>query len=194
MLPSGDAIQPKDREELRTWLSQNFGRKAGLWLIYRKKIAGVRALSYDEIVEECLCFGWVDSKPNALDAEKAMLWIAPRKPGTNWSKKNKQRIENLIQSGRMAEPGLAKVRQAQADGSWTALDEVENLVVPDDLRLALHGYPQASGYFEAFPRSVKRAILEWIQNAKTPSTRQKRIDETARSAQDNVRANQWRQP
>ncbi len=124
-----------------------------------------------------------------------MLWFAPRKPGTGWSKLNKERVERLIAAGRMASAGLEKVRAAQRDGSWSALDEVEALQIPADLLLlsALESNPTTKGYFDAFPRSVKRAILEWISNAKKTETPQKRVEETVHLAAKNIRANQWRQ-
>ena len=92
----------------------------------------------------------------------------------------------------MRPAGLAKIEAAKLDGSWTLLNAVEALEVPDDLEKALKGFPNASTNFAAFPRSVKRGILEWIVQAKRPETRAKRIEETARMANENVRANQWR--
>jgi uncharacterized protein YdeI (YjbR/CyaY-like superfamily) len=103
-------------------------------------------------------------------------------------------VERLIAAGLMAPAGLAKITAAQADGSWAALDAVEALEVPGDLAAALARYPAAQAHFEAFPRSAKRAILEWIASAKTPATRARRVEETARLAEENVRANQWRRP
>jgi uncharacterized protein YdeI (YjbR/CyaY-like superfamily) len=134
----------------------------------------------------------VDSKPNKLDAERSLLWFAPRKRGTGWSRPNKERVERMVAAGKMAPAGMALVEAAQADGSWSKLDDVENLEVPADLAAALASYPQAAQHWEAFPRSAKRGILEWILNAKTEPTRARRIDETARLAAENKRANQWR--
>lgn len=107
---------------------------------------------------------------------------------------NKQRVERLTAEGRMAAAGLAAVEAAKANGAWSALDQVEELHEPDDVRAALDGTPGARGHWDAFPRSAKRAILEWIGTAKRDETRAARIEETARLAADNVRANQWRQP
>lgn len=121
-----------------------------------------------------------------------MLWLAPRQPGSGWSAVNKERVERLIAAGLMTPAGLAKIEAAKQDGSWNALDAIEALEIPPDLGAALESYPAARGYFEAFPRSVKRGILEWIANARRPETRARRIEETARLAQDNQRANQWR--
>lgn len=121
-----------------------------------------------------------------------MLWFAPRKAGTGWSKLNKTRVEKLLQAGLMTPAGLAKIEAAKQDGSWTALDAVEELTIPADLAEALAMYGAARQHFEAFPRSVKRGILEWISNAKKAETRAKRVEETAQLAAENKRANQWR--
>ncbi len=187
-----NATHPLTRGEWRAWLEANHTRGEGVWLISYKKATGKPRIEYDEAVEEALCFGWVDSRPNKLDDERAMLWFAPRKAGTGWSKPNKERVARLIAAGRMAEAGMAKIRAAQADGSWAALDAVEALEVPPDLAEALAGYPAAAANFAAFPRSAKRGILEWIASAKTAETRARRVAETARLAEQNQRANQWR--
>lgn len=188
-----NSVHPLSRAEWRAWLEQNYTRTAGIWLISYKKASGKPRFEYDDAVEEALCFGWIDSKANKLDEERSMLWFAPRKPRTGWSKPNKERVERLIAAGQMTPAGLAKITAAQADGSWHALDAVERLEIPPDLAEALAGYPTATANFAAFPRSAKRGILEWISNAKTPATRTKRIAETARLAAENQRANQWRQ-
>jgi uncharacterized protein YdeI (YjbR/CyaY-like superfamily) len=186
-----DATHPMTRAEWRRWLEQNHTRTQGVWLISFKKATGKPRVEYDEAVEEALCFGWIDSKSLKLDDERTMLWFTARKRGTGWSKPNKERVERLIAAGLMTEAGMVKITAAQQDGSWNALDAVEALEIPLDLAAALAGYPSAQANFEAFPRSVKRSILEWIASAKTPATRAKRVEETARLAADNIRANQW---
>ena len=135
----------------------------------------------------------VDSKPRKLDDERSMLWFTPRKARTGWSKLNKERIKKLIKAGLMAPAGLAKVEAARKDGSWNALDAAEALEIPADLAKAFSENETAKGYFDEFPRSVKKAILEWIISAKKPETRAKRIEETVAKAGQNIRANQWRQ-
>jgi uncharacterized protein YdeI (YjbR/CyaY-like superfamily) len=188
-----NSTHPKTRAEWRRWLEQHHERDRGVWLISYKKAAGKPRFDYEEAVEEALCFGWIDSKGNKLDDERSMLWFAPRKPGTGWSKLNKSRIEKLMADGLMMPAGLAKVEAARQDGSWNALDSVEALEVPPDLKKAFAGDKTAKQYFDAFPRSVKRAILEWISSAKKPETRAMRIEETVTLAAKNIRANQWRQ-
>lgn len=186
-----NAIHPLSRAQWRKWLQENHTRTKGIWLISYKKAIAKPQLSYDEAIEEALCFGWIDSKPNKLDAERTMLWFAPRKAGSGWSKLNKDRVAKMIEQKLMMPAGLAKITAAQADGSWHALDAIEALEIPEDLNQALIDY-EGLDYFQAFPRSVKRGILEWIASAKKPETRRKRIEETARLAAQNQRANQWR--
>ena len=186
-----NSIHPKTRSEWREWLRNHHTQTEGIWVISFKKASGKSRMDYDEAVEEALCFGWVDSKPNKLDEERAMLWFAPRKAGTGWSKLNKSRVEKLIIDGLMTPAGLAKIEAAKQDGSWNALDSIEALEIPPDLAKALGNNQVAQQYFNEFPRSVKRAILEWIASAKKADTRAKRIDETVTSAAKNIRANQW---
>lgn len=188
-----NSVHPKTRAEWRKWLEKHHTQPEGVWLITYKKATGKPRIEYEEAVEEALCFGWIDSKANKLDDERSMLWMSPRKPGTGWSRPNKERIERLTAAGLIAPAGLAKIEAAKKDGSWEALDAVEALEIPPDLEKALASYGAAKQNFEAFPRSVKRAILEWISNAKKPETRAKRVEETAQKAAENRRANQWRQ-
>ncbi|HMQ29419.1 MAG TPA: YdeI/OmpD-associated family protein [Chloroflexaceae bacterium] len=190
--PPENSVHPLTRAEWRAWLERHHARPEGVWVISYKQAAGKPRVSYDELVEEALCFGWVDSKPGKLDAERSMLYFAPRKPRSGWSRPNKERVERLLAAGLMAPAGLARVEAARRDGSWSKLDAVEELLIPDDLGAALDGYPAARANFAAFPRSARRGILEWIAQAKTPATRAKRVGETAALAEENRRANQWR--
>ncbi|MGI8440072.1 MAG: YdeI/OmpD-associated family protein, partial [Thermoleophilaceae bacterium] len=125
---------------------------------------------------------------------RSQLLVTPRKRGSRWSKANKDRIEQLTAAGLMAPAGLAAVERAKADGSWSALDAVEALIEPDDLRAALDGDEEARRQWDGFPPSTRRGILEWILAAKRPPTRVKRVTETVTLAAEGVRANQWRPP
>lgn len=118
-----------------------------------------------------------------------MLRISPRNPKSNWSGINKERVARLLEEGRMKKPGLDLVEIAKENGAWNFLDDVEQLLIPDDLQEALNTFQKASFYFNRFPDSSKRGILEWIKTAKWASTRQKRIEETARKASQNIKAN-----
>lgn len=191
-LPPDNSVHPLTRPEWRSWLAQHHTQRAGVWFISFKQATNQLRVTYDEAVEEALCWGWIDSKPRKLDDERSMLWFAPRKPKTGWSKPNKERVERMIEAGLMQPAGLAKIDAAKADGSWTALDSIELLEVPPDLAEALAGNAAAQQYWDGFPRSVKRGILEWIASAKKGETRAKRIEETVRLAADGKRANQWR--
>lgn len=188
-IPEG-AVQLSTRDHWRAWLEKHHARREGVWLITFKKHTGRSGIDYEAAVEEALCFGWVDSKGRKLDDDRSMLYFSPRKPGSAWSRSNKDRAARLLAADRIAPAGLAKIDAAKKDGSWTRLDSVEALEVPADLATALRAYPDAMRHFSAFPRSAKRRILEWIALAKKPETRAKRIAETARLAQNNVRANQ----
>jgi uncharacterized protein YdeI (YjbR/CyaY-like superfamily) len=185
-------VEVKSRAALRAWLASHHRGSDSIWLVTYKKPSPFY-LPYDAIVEEVLCFGWVDSLPRKLDAERTMLRLSPRKAGSAWSKVNKDRVERLIASGAMNEAGLTVIDRAKADGSWVKLDAVDALIEPDDLTAALDATPSARHHWAAFPRSAKRGILEWILQAKSPETRSKRVAETARLAAQNLRANQWRQ-
>ena len=189
-----ERVEVTSREAWREWLAANHAGSPGIWLVTYKKAEGDRYVPYDATVEEALCFGWIDSKSRGLDERRSMLLMTPRKRGSGWSRPNKERLERLFAAGQMQPAGIAMVEAAKADGSWTALDDIENLVEPDDLRAALDATPAARGHWDAFPRSTKRATLEWISLAKRPQTRAKRIEETATLAARGERANQWPRP
>jgi uncharacterized protein YdeI (YjbR/CyaY-like superfamily) len=185
-------IEVTSRAELRRWLTLNHTQAEGIWLVTYKK-PDPRNLPYDDVVEEALCFGWIDSLPRKLDESRSMLLLAPRKAASAWSALNKKRVAKLIAEDKMQPAGLRTVAAAKAGGHWTRLDAVEALEIPPDLAAAFSKAKSALQNFEAFPRSVKRAILEWIMQAKKPETRAARISETVSKAKDNIRANQWRQ-
>jgi uncharacterized protein YdeI (YjbR/CyaY-like superfamily) len=175
--------------QLRSWLQINHAQKESVWLVKWKKESRKPYVAYSDIVDQLLCFGWVDSLPRKLDSEKSMLLISPRKPKSNWSGVNKKKVERLMKSGQMAPAGIKMVEIAKQNGTWNTLDEVEQLLVPDDLTKAFAKYTKAEFYFNRFPPSSKRGILEWIQNAKQETTRAKRIEETAQKASQNIKAN-----
>jgi len=175
--------------ELRDWLLENHAGNESVWIVRWKKEAGKPFIGYDEIVDQLICFGWIDSLPRKLDDQKTMLRISPRNPKSNWSRVNKERVTRLHEQGLMHPAGISMVEQARKYGSWNFLDDVEALIIPSDLAKAFKKYEQAEYYFERFPDSSKRNILEWIKNAKLPTTRKKRIDETALKASMNMKAN-----
>lgn len=178
-------------EEWRDWLLAHHDTEAGAWLVSWKSPTGRPSVKYELAVEEALCVGWIDSAGRTLDDERRALWFTRRKPGSGWARTNKERIVRLEAEGRMLPAGRAVIDAAKADGSWTLLDDVENLIVPDDLAAAFERYPGSRQNFDAFPPSARRAILEWIVQAKRETTRTARLEESARLAAQNVRANQW---
>jgi uncharacterized protein YdeI (YjbR/CyaY-like superfamily) len=184
----------EDQAQWRAWLDANHRSSPGIWLVTWKKASGRPSLAYDAIVDEALAYGWVDSRPRSIDDQRSARLLTPRRPASNWSARNKARLEQLIATGCMHAAGLAAVAAAKANGAWTALDETETLTEPADLVAALDATPGARRNWDAFPRSARRAILEWITTAKTSTTRQGRIQRTADDAARNIRANQWRQP
>jgi len=185
-----EQVEVRSREALRQWLTANHERPDSIWLVTWKKHTDWH-VPWDAVVEEALCFGWIDSQPRKLDDDRSMIRLSPRKPGSGWSGVNKARIERLLAAGLMAPSGLAKIERAKLDGSWTALDSASDLSVPADLQQALAQYPDAAKNFAAFPPSSRRSILEWIAQAKRSETRTARVNETAEMAQLGQRANQW---
>ena len=189
-----EQVEVTSATELREWLQANHANSPGIWLVSYKKAAGERYLAYEDIVREALCWGWIDSKARSLDELRSQLLLTPRKPASKWSRPNKIRVAELEAAGRMAAPGRAVVEAAKASGTWTALDDVENLIEPVELRAALDATPEARKNWDAFPRSTRRAALEWIAAAKRPATRERRIRETVELAEQDLRAQQWPRP
>ena len=175
----------------REWLHEHHGSASGVWLVSWRRHTGRPAMTYDESVEEALAVGWVDSKGRRLDDDRTMLWFAPRNARSGWSRPNKERIARLEGDGRMTPAGRRSVEIAKGNGAWTLPDDVEDLLVPDDLAAAFDAHPGARERWEAFPRSARRAILEWIVQARRDETRARRIEETAVKAAAGERANQW---
>jgi uncharacterized protein YdeI (YjbR/CyaY-like superfamily) len=175
-------LEPTSRPEWRRWLEGNHTTSPGVWLAVGKKGNSVTSLGYDDAVEEALCFGWIDSTVNRLDADRFKQLFTPRKPGSTWSRSNKERVERLIGQGLMTSAGLAAVEIAKANGSWTLLNDVEALVMPEDLVTALAEKPGAAEGFSALGESVRKMALYWIASAKRPDTRAKRIAETVAAA------------
>lgn len=191
-LDSLERVEVVSAGQWRAWLKKHHTRSEGIWLVTYKKHVVDKYISWSAIVEEALCFGWIDSLPRKLDADRSMLYLSPRKPRSVWSKVNKARIEELLAEERMAPAGLKAIEIAKANGSWTALDAVEAMIIPDDLAHALKRDRIAKMYFEAFPASVRKYTLTWISSARTEATRAKRIAETVSLAARNIRANQPR--
>lgn len=189
--PVVETFEPADRKAWRAWLRKHHASSPGIWLVYTKG-AG-RNLAYAAAVEEALCFGWVDSRPNLIDATRYKQLFSPRQPTSAWSKINKERVARLIEAGLMTAAGLARVEAARANGAWSHLDAVEELEMPADFARALKLNPAARKNFEAFSRSSRKIILGWIHTAKKPETRARRVAEAVALAEKGIKANHYRQ-
>jgi uncharacterized protein YdeI (YjbR/CyaY-like superfamily) len=180
-----------DRKSWRDWLAANHATSPGVWLIIYKKKSGKQKLTYPEIVEEALSFGWIDNKTNKVDLVSYKLKLTPRKPGSGWAKSNKERVKKLIEQGLMTPAGLEKIKTAKADGSWNLWDNVEDLKLPDDLIQALAADKRAQTNFNSFRNSYKKVLLYWLESAKMPQTRVNRIAKTIESAALNENIQQF---
>jgi uncharacterized protein YdeI (YjbR/CyaY-like superfamily) len=181
---------PFDRAGWRDWLIANHAGSKGVYLVSWRRGSGRTSVSYEDAVEEALCVGWIDAVGRTLDAERSIQWFAPRRSRSGWARSNKVRVARLSAAGLMLPAGLAVIEEAKRNGTWTMLDDVENLIVPDDLARALAASPPASTNWDAFPPSTRRMLLQWIVEARRPETRAKRIAEIAEKAARNERANQ----
>ena len=148
---------PFDRAGWRAWLIANHATSSGVHLVSWRRGSGKTSVGYEEAVEEALCVGWIDSVAGRLDEQRGLQWFSPRRPTSGWARTNKARVERLIAAGLMLPAGLAAIEEAKRNGTWTLLDDVENLVVPDDLAAALAAHPPAREHWDAFSRSRRRA-------------------------------------
>ena len=176
------SFYPANKQEWRDWLEKNHINEDAIWLIINKKSSKRPNVSWPEAVEEALCFGWIDSTKQPIDRIKYQQYFTKRKPDSGWSKINKEKIEELNEKGLMFEAGLKSVEIAKENGSWTAYDSVEALIVPDDLSAAFDQYGSAFNYYNGLKKSAKKQLLHWVAAAKKPETRQQRIDEIAQNA------------
>jgi uncharacterized protein YdeI (YjbR/CyaY-like superfamily) len=178
-----ETVYPRSRAAWRAWLRKHHATSPPVWLVYDKKRGGGRRnLAYGDAVEEALCFGWIDSLMRPHDEGRYKQLFSPRRARSGWSKINKERVARMTEAGLMTPAGLAKVESAQRDGSWTKLDAMEALRVPDDLKRAWARIPKARRHFLAFAPSYRKGALWWIASAKRPETRAKRIAEIVRRA------------
>lgn len=182
-----ETFYPKHKQEWREWLIENHTQKQSIWLVCYKKQANVPTITWSDAVDEALCFGWIDSTRKSIDSDKFIQFFTRRKPNSNWSKINKEKIERLIGEDLMFQAGLESVERAKKNGSWTILDTVEELFIPEDLETAFEANPGAKDYFLNLSKSVKKMILYWVVSAKRPETRQKRINEVAVLAAQNLK-------
>jgi len=183
---------PYDKKEWRKWLELNHNKKDAVWLIFYKKKSSNHNLSWSESVDEALCFGWIDSTKRSIDSEKYKQYFSRRKAKSNWSKINKDKVKTLIDQGLMEEEGYKSIEIAKENGSWTILDGVEALIIPEDLKEEFENYKGSREYFSSLSKSVKKILLHWVVSAKRKETRQKRILEIVENASNNLKPKQFR--
>lgn len=187
-----EQFYPKTKQHWRKWLEKNHIQKDAVWLIFYKKHTGKPSLMWSDAVDEALCFGWIDSKAETIDNDTFRQYFCKRKPNGTWSKINKQKIEILTAKGLMAQAGFDVINSAKQNGSWTILDEVEELIVPSELEKAFENFENSKDFFLSLSKSKKKVLLQWIALAKTEATRQKRILEIVENAAQKQQPKQFR--
>jgi uncharacterized protein YdeI (YjbR/CyaY-like superfamily) len=178
----------KTREEWRKWLEENHSSVQGIWLIYYKKPSGKPRIPYNEAVEEALCFGWIDGKIKRVNEDYYVQWFTPRRPASRWSELNISKVRNLIKEGRMKPAGLLAYEAAIKPALIYNTKEDENLIVPDDLLIALKNSDMAYNNFMNFPPSSRRLYVFWLNDAKREETRKARIAKIVERSEKNIKA------
>jgi len=173
--PNGkDVVSPPTRASWRRWLDANPDRSEGVWVVYVRDKSPFEGPGYMDLVEEALCFGWIDSVVKGVDDDRLIQWFSPRRKGGIWSALTKERLARLDTAGLMTDRGRAAIDTAKSDGSWTAYDPVEALVIPKDLAEALRR-DRLTAAFGSLSPSVKKQHLWSVYSAKRPETRTARI-------------------
>lgn len=190
-ITDNNKVYATTKQEWREWLNENHAHMQGVWLIQYKKNKGKPTLSWSEAVDEALCFGWIDSIKKKLNDESSIQFFSRRKPMSTWSRINKEKVNRLIENGLMTQAGFASIETAKRNGSWTILDEVEALIIPQDLMATFKLYEGSKSYFDQLSKSTRKAILQWLVLAKRPETRRRRIDEIALLASQNNKPTQF---
>ncbi|MBC8753871.1 YdeI/OmpD-associated family protein [Kordia sp. YSTF-M3] len=178
----------KNATEWRVWLEENHHTSKGVYLIFYKVSSAKESMRWEEAVKEALCFGWIDSTVKKLDDERRRQYFCQRNPKSVWSKLNKTYIVELIAENKMHESGSLKMIEAIKNGSWTALDDVENLIIPKALQEAFDNHPIAYENYQNFSPSYRKSYLYWLNQAKREATREKRITEIIRLCAENIKS------
>jgi uncharacterized protein YdeI (YjbR/CyaY-like superfamily) len=180
-MDDAERLEPTTVEEWSAWLREHHTQPSGVWVVSPRRAVD-RPFSYEEAVLEALRYGWVDSTVRPVDERRTMMWFAPRRKGSMWTRINKGRVARLEEAGLMQPAGAAAVAVAKETGMWTLMDDVEDLVVPADLAEAFDRNPGAREHWESWSPSARKLILTWIVLAKRPETRASRITTTAEKA------------
>ncbi len=166
---------PEDRSAWRCWLDLEHARAKGVWVATWRARTGRPTVPYEEVVLEALCFGWIDSTVNTLDDDRGLQLVTPRRPKSTWTRLNRRRVEELEAAGLMTDAGRRSVDVAKANGWWTILDPVEDLIEPPELAAALDAVPAARAAWDGFPASPRKQMLQSIVTAARPETATARI-------------------
>lgn len=177
-----EVFYPTDSVAWRKWLTENHLSKQAVWIVFHKKSSEKKSITWSEAVDVALCFGWIDSKKISIDSETSHQYFSKRKAKSTWSKINKQKVLGLIESGLMHDAGHKSIEVAKENGSWTLLDEVEELIIPKDLEAAFTTKTYGKEFFLSLSNSARKAILQWIVLARQPQVRQRRITEIVEAA------------
>ena len=178
----------ESRAQWRAWLAANHATERGVWLGSWRTVTGRPTCPYPEAVEEALCFGWIDSTTVRLDDERGIQLFTPRRGRSSWTRLNRRRAAEMESAGLMTDAGRRAIATAQANGWWTILDPVEDLLEPDDLTAALDADPAARLTWDAFPPSARKAMLWWVVSAMRPDTRARRVEAIVTAAARGERA------
>lgn len=186
-----DIFYPKSVDEWRQWLADNHQSKSAVWVVQHHKVSGKPTISWSEAVSVALCYGWIDSKKIAVGEGTTHQFFTKRKAKSTWSKINKDKVAQLIEDGLMTKAGFEVIELAKQNGSWSLLDEVEALKIPEDLNRAFASRAGSKDFFLSLSRSSKKNILYWVISAKRPETRHKRIEEIAELAAQGKKPKQF---
>lgn len=181
-------IHMTSRHDWRAWLEENHDTKNEIWLIFYKKHTGKPNISYDEAVEEALCFGWIDSIIKKIDDDKFVRKFTPRKPGSKWSESNKKRASRMINEGKMTEAGMVLVSQAKEKGIWQKKSRPKrHFTIPLYVETALKSNEKALENFNKLAKSYKKQYIGWVDSAKREETRKRRLAEVINLLEKNKR-------
>lgn len=179
----------ESRNEFRTWLEENHDTAEELWVGYYKADAERSGIGYGESIEEALCFGWIDGLIKGIDDETYTRRFTPRSPDSKWSKANKERIEAMIEAGKMTSAGMELVEAAKESGEWAdAYRLADDHEIPAELEAALRENETAWENFQNFSNTDQHAFIAAVEEAKTDETKQKRIERTVELAAQDLRA------
>ena len=176
-----EQVVVENQAALREWLLEHHQQEASVWLVTYKKSEKEKYVSREDVLDELLCFGWIDGIRRKRDEKTSMQLIAPRK-AQHWAKSYKERAAKLMEEGKMHAAGQASIDRGKASGLWHFMDDVDALILPEDLKSGLKALPPAATFFDSINPSSKRFVLQWIKLAKTEKTRKSRILKIAQLA------------